>query len=110
LLLLKRNSASKNAKQRNVKKENRPPLPPHKRFDLGCALVFAGLSSKGNRYVTFKLAGADDIWFHAQGVPGAHVILRFTSIPTEEKKRRPSNFVPTLPPNTAGTAITPAKV
>lgn len=67
-------------------KKSGPPLPPHNRFDLGYALVFVGLSSKGNRYVTFRLANPDDTWFHAQGVPGSHVILRFTSVPTEEER------------------------
>ncbi len=87
----------KNAKKRkNVKKKTAAPLPPHKKFDLGYALVFAGLSSKGNRYVTFKLANPDDIWFHAQGVPGAHVILRFTSAPTEEEKDKALQFCASL--------------
>ena len=78
------------------KKKSAPPLPPHKRFDLGYALVFAGLSSKGNRYVTFKLAKPDDIWFHAQGVPGAHVILRFTAAPTEEENENALKFCASL--------------
>jgi predicted ribosome quality control (RQC) complex YloA/Tae2 family protein len=26
--------------------------------------------------VTFDVGQADDVWFHARGVPGAHVILR----------------------------------
>jgi predicted ribosome quality control (RQC) complex YloA/Tae2 family protein len=77
---------------KNGRKKAAVPLPPHKRFDLGYALVFAGLSSRGNRYVTFKLAASDDIWFHAQGVPGAHVILRFTSTPAEEEKDEAIKF------------------
>ena len=76
----------KTRERRGGKKKTALSLPPHKRFDLGYALVFAGLSSKGNRYVTFRLATPEDIWFHAQGVPGAHVILRFTSTPTEEER------------------------
>ncbi|MBR4401557.1 MAG: NFACT family protein [Synergistes sp.] len=58
-------------------------LPPHLRFEFDGAIVYAGLSAKGNRYVTFKLANPDDIWFHAQGVPGSHVILR-VSVPMPE--------------------------
>jgi len=96
LALVEEELGIKNAKQRNVKKKTAAPLPPHKRFDLGYALVFVGLSSKGNRYVTFKLANADDIWFHAQGVPGAHVILRFTSAPTEEEKDKAIKFCASL--------------
>ena len=55
--------------------------PPHRRYDLagvGC-VIFCGLSAKGNQYVTYRLARGDDLWFHAQGLPGAHVILRLGS-------------------------------
>jgi predicted ribosome quality control (RQC) complex YloA/Tae2 family protein len=38
--------------------------------------VLLGTSSRGNDLVTFKLAGPEDLWLHARGVPGAHVILR----------------------------------
>jgi predicted ribosome quality control (RQC) complex YloA/Tae2 family protein len=26
--------------------------------------------------VTFRLSGPEDLWFHARGVPGAHVVLK----------------------------------
>jgi predicted ribosome quality control (RQC) complex YloA/Tae2 family protein len=38
--------------------------------------VLVGTSAAGNAAVTFDLAQADDLWLHARGVPGAHVILR----------------------------------
>ena len=66
---------------KNGRKKAAVPLPPHKRFDLGYALVFAGLSSRGNRYVTFKLAASDDIWFHATMLPTA-----FGSTPREYRE------------------------
>ena len=58
---------------------------PHKRveFKEDEAVIFFGLSAKGNRYVTFKLAKADDMWLHAQDIPGAHVLLRFGAKPDE---------------------------
>lgn len=67
------------------KKKEEAHLPPHKRFDLAYALVFVGLSAKGNRFVTFQTATPDDFWFHAQGLPGAHVILRFNIAPGEKQ-------------------------
>lgn len=53
-------------------------LPPHGRLDISSsgASLYWGLSAKGNHYVTSRVARPDDIWFHAQGIPGAHVILR----------------------------------
>jgi predicted ribosome quality control (RQC) complex YloA/Tae2 family protein len=38
--------------------------------------AFVGASAAGNAAVTFDLAQSDDVWLHARGVPGAHVILR----------------------------------
>lgn len=38
--------------------------------------VLLGTTGRGNEAVTFKLARPDDLWLHARGVPGAHVILR----------------------------------
>lgn len=67
------------AGRKNARAKKKEQLPPHLRFEFDGAIVFAGLSAKGNRYVTFKLANSDDIWFHAEGVPGSHVILRHSA-------------------------------
>lgn len=37
--------------------------------------VLVGRNARENEEVTFRHAGAQDYWFHARGVPGAHVIL-----------------------------------
>jgi predicted ribosome quality control (RQC) complex YloA/Tae2 family protein len=41
--------------------------------------ILVGRSSRQNDEVTFRRASADDWWFHAHGVPGAHVIVRGAS-------------------------------
>jgi predicted ribosome quality control (RQC) complex YloA/Tae2 family protein len=46
--------------------------------------IVVGRSPGENAEVTFKIARPDDLWFHAQGVPGAHVIL------SRNDRRRPS--------------------
>ena len=38
--------------------------------------VWVGRSSKGNDELTFKLAKSRDVWLHAQGYPGSHVIVK----------------------------------
>ncbi|MGC9335031.1 MAG: Rqc2 family fibronectin-binding protein, partial [Anaerolineae bacterium] len=38
--------------------------------------ILVGRNSRQNDEVTFRRAGGDDWWFHARGVPGAHVIVR----------------------------------
>jgi predicted ribosome quality control (RQC) complex YloA/Tae2 family protein len=39
-------------------------------------IVWVGRNNKENDHLTHHLAKAGDLWFHAQGVPGSHVILR----------------------------------
>ncbi len=38
--------------------------------------VLAGRTAAENYRVTFRESARDDLWFHARGVPGAHVILQ----------------------------------
>jgi predicted ribosome quality control (RQC) complex YloA/Tae2 family protein len=38
--------------------------------------VLVGRNNKENDYLTFHIAKSYDLWFHAEGIPGSHVILR----------------------------------
>ncbi len=40
--------------------------------------ILVGRNSRQNDYLTFTLARGEDLWFHARGTAGAHVILRTT--------------------------------
>jgi predicted ribosome quality control (RQC) complex YloA/Tae2 family protein len=40
------------------------------------ARILVGRSPRENVEVTFRLARPDDLWFHARGIPGSHVILQ----------------------------------
>lgn len=42
----------------------------------GGQTVLVGRNNRQNDIVTFRLAAETDVWLHARGVPGAHVILR----------------------------------
>ena len=35
-----------------------------------------GRSARQNEVVTFDLASGGDLWFHARGMPGSHVVLK----------------------------------
>lgn len=85
---------AKPQQKRGGKKE--PQLPPHVRFEFEKAIVCAGLSAKGNRWLTFRFASPEDWWFHAQGVPGAHVIMRATSALTDEEFEELAAFCASL--------------
>lgn len=43
------------------------------------ARIYVGTSPVGNADLTFRIARPDDLWFHARGTPGAHVVLRIDS-------------------------------
>jgi predicted ribosome quality control (RQC) complex YloA/Tae2 family protein len=40
------------------------------------ATILVGRSARENDRITFHEAGPDDLWFHARGLAGAHVILK----------------------------------
>jgi predicted ribosome quality control (RQC) complex YloA/Tae2 family protein len=46
----------------------------------GCTIVY-GRNAIENDKVTFQMGEPDDWWFHAQGVPGSHVILKGPATP-----------------------------
>ena len=40
--------------------------------------LYIGKNNKQNDYVTFKLGGPHDLWFHTKDIPGSHIILKTT--------------------------------
>lgn len=38
--------------------------------------IMIGKNAKGNDHLTTKIARPDDLWLHAEGMPGSHVIIR----------------------------------
>ena len=58
------------------RKKNQPEIPPHLNIIKDGVNILVGLSARGNRHVTFKLARPEDIWLHAHEMPGAHVIIK----------------------------------
>ncbi|KPJ49004.1 MAG: hypothetical protein AMJ41_03790 [candidate division Zixibacteria bacterium DG_27] len=49
--------------------------------------VLVGRSARGNDHLTFKIASREDVWFHARGAHGSHVILK-----RPRKKSQPSKI------------------
>ena len=48
-----------------------------RRFRTASGLdVFVGRHNRGNETVSHSLSKDGDVWFHARGVPGAHVVLK----------------------------------
>jgi predicted ribosome quality control (RQC) complex YloA/Tae2 family protein len=67
----------KSAKKTKAAKPAARAAGPYRRISLGDGWeALLGTSAAGNARVTFDLGQSEDIWLHARGVPGAHVILR----------------------------------
>ncbi|HYM37554.1 MAG TPA: NFACT RNA binding domain-containing protein, partial [Nitrospiraceae bacterium] len=50
---------------------------PFRRFMSAAGLpIYVGRNAKENEELTLKFAHSDDLWLHAQGVPGSHVVVR----------------------------------
>lgn len=69
-----------------IKPRSRTAVPTRTRPYRGPAgtLIYVGHNGRQNDEVTFDIAGQDDLWLHARGVPGAHVIVRGTDRDAED--------------------------
>ena len=69
----KKGKGGKSAKGKATPPGGGVPLHLKSRDDF---TLLIGKNSRQNEEVTFKQATANDIWLHARGVPGAHVIIK----------------------------------
>jgi len=61
-------------------KEKGEPAMPIRRFRSSDGLeIICGKSNIGNDYLLRQVARGNDLWFHAQGYPGSHALLRVGS-------------------------------
>ncbi len=79
----------KGNKRGKENKEGKPKPPARQAFltltsDDGMEIV-VGRNARQNDYVTFELASALDMWLHARGVAGSHVIIRCGARPVSQK-------------------------
>ncbi len=50
-------------------------FPNYRQLIVDGFMVYIGKDSKSNDFLTFNIAKPDDIWMHAKGVPGSHVVI-----------------------------------
>jgi len=67
-------TVSKREKSGKEKKEKSLPVR-HFRSSEGLE-IFCGQHNLGNDYLLRRIARDNDLWFHAQGLPGSHVVLK----------------------------------
>ena len=53
-----------------------PPSGPRQFTSADGLLVIVGRTEAENDEVTFRMASGNDYWFHVQGMPGSHVIVK----------------------------------
>jgi predicted ribosome quality control (RQC) complex YloA/Tae2 family protein len=71
-----RQAAESSAGRPNDRDRTPTALQP-RRYDLpGGWVILVGRSQAGNDYLTHRLAAPHDLWFHAHGAAGSHVILK----------------------------------
>lgn len=56
--------------------ESLKPSKIHKTKEIDGYKILIGKNAKMNDILTFDIADKDDIWFHASGVPGSHVVIK----------------------------------
>jgi len=52
------------------------PVPPLRVTIDEHTIAYVGRNAYQNQLVTFTIGEANDIWLHARGIPGAHVIVK----------------------------------
>jgi predicted ribosome quality control (RQC) complex YloA/Tae2 family protein len=68
------------------KKSEKPKIKKH---DIDGFVVFQGKDADSNEHLTLEVATENDIWMHAKGVPGSHVIIKVKDkVPTETTIKR----------------------
>ena len=74
---LRRDVAAATGTRERPDRKNPRKSSPYQRMALGDGWeALVGTSATGNASVTFEMARGEDLWLHARGVPGAHVIVR----------------------------------
>lgn len=54
----------------------KPVAPQVDRIDFSGFAILVGKNNVGNDRIVRELADPDDLWFHAQGIPGSHVLVK----------------------------------
>jgi predicted ribosome quality control (RQC) complex YloA/Tae2 family protein len=69
--------------------ESKKGKPNYKKHDIDGFVVYHGKDANANEHLTLEVANEDDIWMHAKGVPGSHVIIKIKDkVPTETTIQR----------------------
>ncbi|HSL92441.1 MAG TPA: NFACT RNA binding domain-containing protein, partial [Candidatus Limnocylindrales bacterium] len=54
----------------------KPPVPQVDRREFAGYAILVGKNNVGNDRIVKELAAPDDLWLHAQGIPGSHILVK----------------------------------
>lgn len=80
-----RTQSQPGARDRKPPRRSAPPRRLRPLIDDDGNAIFIGRSGSQNDEVTFSIAGPNDTWLHARGVPGSHVIVRWRNPNADER-------------------------
>ncbi|MDF2699370.1 MAG: yloA [Haloplasmataceae bacterium] len=69
--------------KRNITKKRKNKKPQFETYMIDGIEILVGKNNLQNEYLTHKLADKNDMWMHAKGMPGSHVIVRTSDVLTE---------------------------
>ncbi len=73
----RKQSGGKKGPQVKKKAAATPPLIPQvERIEFRGHVILVGRNNVGNDRIVRELAAPDDLWLHAQGIPGSHVLVK----------------------------------
>jgi predicted ribosome quality control (RQC) complex YloA/Tae2 family protein len=62
--------------EKTFSKKTREESSPHRAFSYHGFSIWVGKTAAGNDQLTLKHAHKEDLWLHAKGVSGSHVVIR----------------------------------
>lgn len=68
-------------------------FPNLKKIEKDEFVIYVGGDAKSNDYLTFNMTNDDDIWLHAMGLPGSHVVIKIKSSQNTQEKTLPTDVV-----------------
>ena len=78
-----------------------------KRHLIDDFVIFQGKNAAANDFLTLELANEDDIWMHAKGVPGSHVLIKVSDkLPTLEVIKKAAQIAADNSKGNSGSEVT----
>jgi predicted ribosome quality control (RQC) complex YloA/Tae2 family protein len=62
--------------KKKTKQRSQPAQAAFRKIEYKGWDILVGKSAAGNDYLTTKIARPDDLWLHAEGMPGSHVLIK----------------------------------